>query len=191
MLAAQMPFGQLQRYYVIRMKPGNDADAVLNTARQAILETSSTLAVKDMTTMRRVFDDAVGPALQLMGLLVLLGGLALLLGAIGVYGVVSHFVTRRKREWSIRMALGLRPSQLIAQIVTRGGALVTAGVVAGITIAVGTVRVLSTFLYGVKPMDGMSLVSAMATLVAAGLIAALIPAWRASRADPARVLREQ
>jgi ABC-type antimicrobial peptide transport system permease subunit len=141
--------------------------------------------------MRRVFDDAVGPALQLMGLLVLLGGLALLLGAIGVYGVVSHFVTRRKREWSIRMALGLRPSQLIAQIVTRGGALVTAGVVAGITIAVGTVRVLSTFLYGVKPMDGMSLVSAMATLVAAGLIAALIPAWRASRADPARVLREQ
>jgi ABC-type antimicrobial peptide transport system permease subunit len=141
--------------------------------------------------MHDVFDTAVGPALQLKSLLVILGGLALLLGAIGVYGVVSHFVGKRRREWSIRIALGLRPSQLIGQIVARGGLLVAAGAVIGTIASLALMRVLATFLYDVTPADSTSLIVAMATLLAAGMLAALIPAWRASRADPATVLREQ
>jgi len=141
--------------------------------------------------MQAVFDTAVGPALQLKSLLVMLGSLALLLGAIGVYGVVSHFAGRRRREWSIRMALGLRPSQLIAQIVARGGLLVAAGAVVGTIASLALTRVLATFLYDVTPSDRTSLMVAMATLLAAGMLAALVPAWRASRADPATVLREQ
>ena len=134
---------------------------------------------------------AVGPALQLMALLVILGALALLLGAIGVYGVVSHFVSRRRREWSIRLALGLKPSTMIAQIVTRGGTLVAIGAGIGVVAALGMMQVLMTFLYQVKPADSASLLGATATLLTAGMIAAFIPALRASRVDPAKVLREQ
>lgn len=89
------------------------------------------------------------------------------------------------------MALGLRPSQLIAQIVARGGLLVAAGAVVGTIASLSLMRVLATFLYDVTPSDRTSLMVAMATLLGAGMLAALVPAWRASRADPANVLREQ
>lgn len=89
------------------------------------------------------------------------------------------------------MALGLRPSQLIARIVTRGGLLVAAGAMIGTIASLALMRVLATFLYDVTPADATSLLVATAILLAAGMIAALIPAWRAARADPAGVLREQ
>ena len=190
-LLQQLPYTPLSQTIVLRMQKGRDATQILDAVRNTIRTTAPSFAVRNVTTMQQVFDEAVGPALQLMSLLVLLGGLALLLGAIGVYGVVSHFVTRRRREWSIRLALGLRPIELIAQIVTRGGTLVTIGAVIGIIAALGMMRVLATFLYEVKPADSTSLLSATATLILAGMLAALIPALRASRVDPAKVLREQ
>jgi predicted permease len=191
MLSAIVPSTSLSQYVAVRVKPGVDPASVLDAVRKSVLSTSSILAVQRTTTMRAVVDEAVGPALQLMGLLVILGGLALLLGAIGVYGVVSHFVSKRRREWSIRLALGLRPMALISQIVTVGGTLVTIGAAVGLVAAMGLMRVLRTFLYDVKPADGTSLLVAMLTLVAAGMVAAFIPAFRASRVDPASVLREQ
>jgi predicted permease len=191
MLSSVVPSTSLSQSIAIRVKPGVDPASVLDAARRAVASTSSILAVQRTTTMRNVVDEAVGPALQLMGLLVILGGLALLLGAIGVYGVVSHFVSKRRREWSIRLALGLRPISLISQIVTVGGTLVTIGAFFGLIAAMGLMRVLRTFLFNVRPADGTSLLAAMLTLVAAGMVAAFIPAFRASRVDPASVLREQ
>jgi predicted permease len=191
MLLSHVPSTALQQTVVIRTRAGVDPEAVFTGARSTIERVAPIVAVGSMTTMRDVFDTAVGPALQLKSLLVMLGGLALLLGAIGVYGVVSHFVGRRRREWSIRMALGLRPSQLIGQIVARGGLLVAAGAVIGTIASLALMRVLATFLYDVTPSDRTSLMVAMATLLGAGMLAALVPAWRASRADPANVLREQ
>ena len=191
MLTTVVPYTSYTQSVVIRMKPGNDPASILDEAKRTITASSSIIAVQNATTMRTIVDEAVGPALQLMGLLVILGGLALLLGAIGVYGVVSHFVSKRRREWSIRLALGLRPMSLISQIVTMGGTLVTIGAVLGLLAAMGMMRVLRTFLYQVTPADSTSLLAAMGTLVLAGLIAAFVPAFRASRVDPASVLREQ
>lgn len=191
MLLTHVPNTALQQAVVLRTRAGVDPRSVFDAARSTIERVAPIVAVGSMTTMQDVFDTAVGPALQLKSLLVILGGLALLLGAIGVYGVVSHFVGRRRREWSIRIALGLRPSQLIGQIVARGGLLVAAGAVIGTIASLALMRVLATFLYDVTPADRTSLMVAMATLLAAGMLAALIPAWRASRADPANVLREQ
>lgn len=191
MLLAHVPFTSLQQVVVIRAREGVDPAALLNTARTTVEAAAPIVAVSNMTTMRSVFDAALGPALQLERLLVLLGALALLLGTIGVYGVVSHFVSRRRREWSIRMALGLRPVRLIGRIVVRGSALVATGAVVGIAASFALMRVLASFLYEVTPADGTSLLIAMATLLTTGVAAALIPAWRASRADPAKVLREQ
>ena len=191
MLLTHVPSTALQQTVVLRTAEGVAPTSVFDAARSTIERVAPIVAVGSMTTMQDVFDRAVGPALQLKRLLVMLGGLALLLGAIGVYGVVSHFVGKRRREWSIRMALGLRPSQLIGRIVARGGILVAVGAVIGTLASLALMRVLSTFLYNVTPADRTSLIAAMATLLAAGLLAALIPAWRASRADPAKVLREQ
>jgi ABC-type antimicrobial peptide transport system permease subunit len=191
MLLSHVPSTALQQAVVLRTRAGVDPRSVFNAARSTIERVAPIVAVGSMTTMQDVFDTAVGPALQLKSLLVILGGLALLLGAIGVYGVVSHYVGKRRREWSIRIALGLRPSQLIGQIVARGGLLVAAGAVIGTIASLALMRVLATFLYDVTPADRTSLIVAMVTLLAAGMLAALIPAWRASRADPANVLREQ
>ena len=141
--------------------------------------------------MQRVVDVAVGPARDVMKLLAVLTAVALLLGAIGIYGVISQFVARRTRDWSIRVALGLSPARVVTLIVSHGLALVATGVLAGIGITLFSSRLLSAFLFGVSSHDPTALVAAAVSLAAVGALAALIPALRAARTDPALVLREQ
>ncbi|HEX6070875.1 MAG TPA: FtsX-like permease family protein, partial [Longimicrobiaceae bacterium] len=176
---------------VIRMDSGRAPAAILDAARRAIQATAPTVAIQDLTTMGNIFDRAIGPARQVMSLLTLLGALAMALGTIGVYGVVSHFVTRRRRDWGIRIALGMRPARVMRRIIGQGGALVGFGLLLGITGFLLLARLLASFLYDVQPWDPLSLAGATAVLLAAGLLAAFIPARRASRIDPAMVLREQ
>lgn len=176
---------------VVRTREGGDAAALLDAARRAVQGAAPTVAVRELTTMDAVFSEAIGPARQVMSLLALLGGLALVLGTIGVYGVVSHFVTRRKRDWGIRIALGMRPVSVVRQVVGRGGALVGVGIVLGLAGFLALARLLASFLYGVGTADPMALVGATLLLLGAGLLAAFVPARRASRIDPALVLREQ
>jgi ABC-type antimicrobial peptide transport system permease subunit len=108
-----------------------------------------------------------------------------------VYGVISHFVNRRKRDWGIRVALGLTPSRVIAQVLGHGGTLVAVGVVLGVVAVFALARLLASFLYGVGAADPLALAAATAVLLAVGLLAAFVPAFRASRVNPAVVLREQ
>jgi putative ABC transport system permease protein len=191
MLHAQLPFAPEGWSLVLRTEPGYDPGAVLTGARDVVRRAAPGVAVQTTTTMAAVFDIAMGPARQLMGLLLLLAGLAITLGALGVYGVVSHFVQRRRRDWSIRMALGLRPARLIGDIVRRGGVLVALGIAGGLIASTLFIRVLRSFLYGVGAADPIAFLLATTTLLAIGLFAAFVPARRASRADPAAVLREQ
>ena len=141
--------------------------------------------------MERVLDRAVGPARQVMSLLALLTGLALVLSAIGIYGVIAHYVSRRKRDWSIRIALGLPPARVVRRVVGHSSALVAAGIVLGAIGALALARLLGSLLFGVRPADPISLVGSAIVLLSVGALAALIPALRASRTDPALVLREQ
>jgi predicted permease len=175
---------------VIRMDPGRDPASILEEARRAIQASAPTIAIQEMTTMEKVFDRAIGPARQLMSLLTLLGVVALALGTIGVYGVVSHVVSRRRRDWGIRLALGMRPERVKLRILQQGGSLVGAGVALGLVGFLLLARLLATFLYGVGAADPASLAGATAVLMAAGLLAAYLPARRASRIDPAGILRE-
>jgi putative ABC transport system permease protein len=167
----------------------NPAD-VLQQAIGEIERSVTTYAVRDATTMDHVLAAAMGPTRRIMQLMTLLGVLALTLGAVGVYGVVSHFVNRRRRDWMIRMALGMHPLAVLRQVVGRGAALVAAGCAAGLVAAFALTRLLASLLYGVSAADPLALASAAGVLIAAGCIAALIPASRASRTDPAAVLRE-
>ena len=141
--------------------------------------------------MSRILDIAVGPARQIMTLLALLSGLALVLGAVGIYGVMSHFAARRKRDWAIRVALGLPGRRVITHLVGQGIGLVAVGIALG---AVGTIalsRLLATFLYGVSKVDPLAFIAASAALLLVGILAAFVPARRAGTVDPALVLREQ
>jgi hypothetical protein len=190
-LAGQAPWFGSAAVLVIRTTDPDNADAVLDGVRRAVQGAAPQLAVQGTTTISRVFDRAVGPARQIMTLLALLSGLALVLGAIGIYGVISHFVGRRKRDWAIRVALGLPGSRVVALIVRQGVALVAVGIVLG---ALGTValgRLLASFLFGVSAIDPIAFGAASLALLAIGVAAALVPAWRAGATDPAGVLREQ
>lgn len=190
-LSDQIDFVPDGETIVVKTARPGDAQRILTAARQAIAKVAPTVAVQEATTMERVFDRAVGPARQVMGLFALLTGIALVLGAIGIYGVISQFVSRRHREWSIRVALGLSPARVVALVVGHGASLVTVGIVLGIVGALASVRLLSAFLYGVTAGDPIAILAAALTLLAVGSTAALIPAVRASRTDPALVLREQ
>jgi predicted permease len=187
----QMPYSRGEWSLVLRTSAGRDPRDVLAEARSVVQRTAPLAAVQTVTTMSEVFEQAMGPARQLMGLLLLLAGLAIALGAVGVYGVVSHFVHRRRRDWSIQLALGLRPVRLIGHIVRRGGGLVLLGSVVGVLCSVVAMRLLASFLYGVAATDPAAFALATLTLLAIGIFAAFLPAWRASRTDPAAVLREQ
>jgi putative ABC transport system permease protein len=192
MLYEQVPGGVLSATtFVLRTGSTAEVPAVIQAARAALARVAPRIAVDRVTTLQVVFDRAVGPAGQVVTLVSILAGLALVLGAIGVYGMVSHFVARRTRDYGICLALGLPPARVVSQVVGRGVRLVAAGVAAGIVAALMATRLLSSLLYGVTAADPLALVGAVAALLAIGTIAAFVPARRASRTDPAVVLREQ
>ena len=121
----------------------------------------------------------------------LFGALALVLAAVGLYGVTSYGVNRRRSEIGVRMALGADPSRVIRLVLIRLVALLAVGVGAGLAVSWWASRFLATLLFGLGPRDPATFVSAAALLVGVGLLAGWLPARRAARIDPVRVLREQ
>ena len=176
--------------FVLRADSEKNVAPLLEGARSTIRREGTQLAVQKTTTMQAVFDLAVGPTGQVVTLLSLLAGLALVLGAVGVYGVISHYVTRRSRDYGMCIALGQPPSRVVRQVVGRGAALVAIGSGLGVAAALAATKVLSTLLYGVGATDPVALAAAVAVLLAVGMLAAFVPARRASLTDPAVALRE-
>src|SRR5262249_17415051 len=117
------------------------------------------------------------------------GILALLLACIGLYGLLSYEVTRRTREIGIRMALGAQRGDLMRMVVWQGIALAAAGIALGIGAAIGIGHLLTKLLYGVKPEDPITLISVMLLLMIVAIVAASVPARRATTVDPMVALR--
>ena len=170
---------------------GRDAESALEDARAAVRRAIAGAGVEHVSTMEREFAKAVGPARQVMMLLTILTALALVLGAVGVYGVISHFVSRRSRDWGVRLALGMMPGKVIRMIIMRGTGLVSLGIVIGIAAFFALARLLGSLLYGVGAADPIAMATATVVLLVVGVLAAAVPGLRASRTDPAIVLREQ
>ncbi|HEY7790007.1 MAG TPA: ABC transporter permease [Vicinamibacterales bacterium] len=140
-------------------------------------------------------DDLAGVSVSAERVLALLSGffgaLALLLAAIGLYGVVSYSVSRRRTEIGIRMALGARPGGIVRMVLSRIGLTMVIGLVIGGALSVWLATFVKSLLYGLQPDDPATLAGAIAVLAAVGLLAAWLPARRAARIDPMEALREQ
>jgi macrolide transport system ATP-binding/permease protein len=149
------------------------------------------LALYEMITLQEQVDRSTSPQLVAVTLVAILGGLALLLASIGLYGVMSYAVSQSTRELGLRMALGAGASTLLRLVLSRGLALMAAGVVIGAAVALGLTRLLGNLLYQVSPRDPLAFGSALAVMTIATLAACFLPAWRATRTDPMRALRTE
>jgi ABC-type antimicrobial peptide transport system permease subunit len=141
--------------------------------------------------MEQVMDTAMAEPLRLRFFLTMFSVLGIVLGTVGVYGILSYAVQRRRAEFGIRMALGASPRVLLGEVVRNGMLPVVVGVVSGSIVALLSSSALAGFLFGVRPTDPVSLLIASFALLGAGVVAALVPAWRASATDPARALRAE
>jgi macrolide transport system ATP-binding/permease protein len=148
------------------------------------------LALFEVITLQQQVDRSTSPQLVAVTLVSVLGGLALLLAAIGLYGVMSYAVSQSKRELGLRMALGAPPSHLLRLVMSRGLALTATGIVAGAVAALASTRLLGYLLYNVSPHDPLSFGSAFLIITIASLAACFLPAWRATRTDPLQALRD-
>jgi len=115
----------------------------------------------------------------------------LILGAVGIYGIVSYSVTQRTHEIGIRMALGARAANVLSLIMKNGLTLVLTGIVIGVGSAFGLTRFLATLLFGIEPTDAVTFVVVSAVFFVIAIVAALIPAMRATRVDPVIALRSE
>jgi macrolide transport system ATP-binding/permease protein len=148
------------------------------------------LALYEVITLQEQVDRSTSPQMVAVTLVGVLGGLALLLAAIGLYGVMSYAVSQSTRELGLRMALGARASNLLRLVLSRGLTLTAGGVLLGTAVALGLTRLLGNLLYKVSPRDPLAFGSAFAVMIVASLAACFLPAWRATRTDPARALRD-
>jgi putative ABC transport system permease protein len=159
--------------------------------RAAVHDLDSRIAVARIETLDAVVAAAVAEPLRLRFFLSLLGVLALAIGAVGIYSVVSYSVVRRRSEIGVRLALGASPGRILTDVITGGLVPVVVGVAVGVAGALALASTVSSFLYGVTSTDAPSLAGAAAALLAAGVLAAAIPALRAGRIDPVTALRAE
>ena len=148
------------------------------------------LALYEVITLQEQLDRSTSPQMVAVTLVGILGGLALLLAAIGLYGVMSYAVSQSTRELGLRMALGAGTSNLLRLVMSRGLALTAGGVLLGAAAALALTRLLGNLLYNVSPRDPLAFGSAFVVMMIASLAACFLPAWRATRTDAARVLRD-
>jgi putative ABC transport system permease protein len=145
----------------------------------------------DIKSMEQRVADTLAPQRFQLLLIGIFAAMAVILAALGVYGVMAYLVTRRTREIGIRMAIGARPEQVRGQILRESLALAAVAVAAGIAGAWGLTRYLTAMLYGVTPLDGATFSAAALVLVTVAMAASLRPARKASRVDPVVALREE
>jgi predicted permease len=160
------------------------------TVERVVREADASVPVVRFRDMESVFDEAIERPRLLAQLLGIFAGLALLLAAIGIYGVLSYLVAERRREIGIRIALGADRRNVIVQVMKQGLILTAIGGLIGLAGGFGVNRLLASLLFGVQPTDAATLVVVVGTITLVAAVACAVPALRASRLDPNVVLRE-
>jgi ABC-type antimicrobial peptide transport system permease subunit len=157
--------------------------------QRELREASGGLPVAHIRSMQQVVGESTARNDFYMTLLTIFAGVALVLAAIGVYGLMAYSVQQRTQEIGVRMALGASPQQVRRMVVIQGMQLALVGVVIGVGSALALTRLMASLLYGVKPWDPLMIVLVAALLSAVTFFATYLPATRASRVDPMVALR--
>jgi predicted permease len=166
------------------------ADALSGTIRASVAGLDPALPIVKLRSVEDVFAESIGRPRLVAQLLGIFAGLAMLLAAIGSYGVLSYMVTERRREIGIRMALGADRASLLRMVLSQGLWLTLLGILVGLSAAFAMSRVLASLLFGVTPTDPLTIAAVVALISGVALVACYLPARNATRVDPMLVLRE-
>jgi putative ABC transport system permease protein len=190
--ALYSPYTQInpwKRWMAVAARTQANPEAMIQTVKQQIWKVDSQLPVTDVKTMNEVSAASFAARRFNMLLLAIFAGLALVLGAVGIYGVMSYAVTQRTQEIGIRMALGARATDVLRLIIKNGLTLTLLGVAIGVAGAFALTRLLTTLLFGVTPTDKPTFFIVSAVLIFVALLACYLPARRATKVDPLIALR--
>jgi predicted permease len=176
--------------FVIRSQRSG-TESFLTQVRQAVWSVNASLPLASVRTMRDVYDESLATTSFTLVMLGIAGAMALMLGLIGIYGVISYAVSHRTREIGIRLALGAEPGTLRRLFVRDGLALAGIGTLIGLAAAAALTRLMKSVLFGVSPVDPVTYAAVPFVLAAAAGLASYLPARRAASVDPVETLRAE
>jgi len=168
-----------------------DPVSLIAPLRGQLAEIDKNLPLYDVKTMDEVVSQSAAQSRFHALLLSCFAAIALLLSAVGLYGLLSYLVVQRTLEIGVRIALGAQRSSVLGMILRRGLTLAVVGLAIGIVLSMGLTRLISGMLYGVRPSDPLTFVAVSLALLLVSLIASSVPAYRASTLDPMKTLRDQ
>ncbi|MGH9695200.1 MAG: FtsX-like permease family protein, partial [Bryobacteraceae bacterium] len=178
-------------YMTFEVKTAAAEAGIVKAIREAVRSVDKDLPISDVRTQTEQIDATISNERAFAALSAGLGLLALILAAVGIYGVIAYSVARRTGEIGIRMALGAQRGQVLRMILLESLLLTIAGVAIGIVAAAGLTRYVAAMLYGLKPYDPITIAGVVLVMLAVALFAAWWPARRASHLDPMAALRHE
>jgi len=188
-LAARQPLGEYSPFMHFEIRTVGEPGPIIEAARRQILAFDPAIPVASAKTLVALVDNGLRQERMIAQLSTVFGGLALLLAAIGLYGVLSYAVARRTNEIGIRMALGAERGAVVGMILRETAVLVVIGLAIGVPVSLGCGRFIESKLFGLKPADPLTLGAALAVMIAVAVLAGYLPARRASKVDPLVALR--
>ncbi len=174
--------------YIVRSNR-TGTNGFINEISRAVWSVNPNLPVANVHTLQEIYNKSLARTSFTLLMLAIAGAMALLLGVVGIYGVISYSVSQRTREIGIRMALGARKEELMRLFVGQGLRLAAIGVVCGLAAAMGLTRLMKSLLFEVNPLDPMTFAAVALGLVLAASLASYLPALRATAVDPMEALR--
>jgi putative ABC transport system permease protein len=190
--AAYMPLAQVpQQDIKLVVRTQSEPLSAMSGIREAVRQVDPNLPLGDVRTMEQVKERSMLWAKQPTWVLGAFAGVAALLAALGLYGVLAHAVTQQRREIGIRMALGARPGDVLSYVLRSAFAMLIVGLAGGLAGAFALTRVLKSLLFNVSVLDPVALSVACVLMTLVGILAAWVPASRAARVDPMTVLRDE
>jgi predicted permease len=187
--AATLEDGRLPAEMTIAVRTTSDTAETANLLRNTLASAAPNIPITEFRTMRAVVSEATSTSESTTLLFVSFAAVALVLGIVGVYGVLSYLVSRRRREMGVRMALGAQRSDVLWLVMKEGAKFAAAGIALGLAGAFLLARLLASQLYGISPMDAMTYISVAVLVSVVTLAACYVPARRAMAIDPIVALR--
>jgi predicted permease len=181
----------LQAHAELAIRATEDEKSFIPDLQRVMHELNPDLAATNIRTMNQVVEDAMGSNLLAAHLLEACGTLSLVVALMGLYSLLAYLVTLRRREFGLRMALGAQREQVLTLVLHQAGRLLAGGIILGLAISVATTRLLTHFLFGVKPQDIATIAAAALLIAVVGILAAWLPARKAAAIDPMEALRTE